>query len=266
MSTDEQDSRAGGSVPQAYRNALFWRWVPAMPKALPSAFVTLLYALGSAADASGRLKFRDGRPIRLAQITAAARADEKDVRRYLAAAEAAGVLGVIGQRKPGKITLYALLLTPAPDWGAAVACLDATKRKRSRPAPFWPEQKSGDPSPEVRDAKSGGPSPQVEPEPANEPRGAVPQSTSGDAATHYLGGRAPQGTQGNAKELPQDVAEVGEQPSVAAATGLQDITQIEDDDSRSEVIRCSVCFGPLITRRGRATVHAHCQTPHLDSA
>ena len=83
MTADDQDARAAGSVPNAYRNALFWRWAPQMPRGLSSSFVTVLYALASAADPAGRVRFRDGKAIRIKDIAAAAKADEKDVRRYL---------------------------------------------------------------------------------------------------------------------------------------------------------------------------------------
>jgi hypothetical protein len=100
--TEQAEQRASGSVPNAFRNALFWRWAPAMPTGLPSSFVTVLYALAAAADPAGKVKFRDGKAIRIKDIAAAAKVDEKDCRRYINAAIAAGVVGVEGEQRPGR--------------------------------------------------------------------------------------------------------------------------------------------------------------------
>ncbi|MFE0376222.1 hypothetical protein ACFW1M_11665, partial [Streptomyces inhibens] len=190
MSTDEQAGQsAGGSVPHAFRNALFWRWAPAMPKGIPASFVTVLYALGAAADTAGRLRFRDGKAIRIKDIAAAVKADEKDVRRYLTAAIAAGVVSIQGEARRGRATLYVLILSPWPDWTAAVASLETTKRK-PRKAPPWVEDeaKNGGVSPEP---ENGGHAPELSAPDPEEERGTRPPLSSGDTPPFGGGGGAP---------------------------------------------------------------------------
>jgi hypothetical protein len=204
------DAPVGGSVPHAYRNALFWRWVPAMPRPLRGAFATVLYAMAAAANPAGQLRFTGGRDIRLSAIAAGAGCDQKDARRYLAAAEAAGVVGVEGERRPGRVTRYALILSPSPDWGAAVAFLEGTRRQRKRPDAPW---HLGGPSPQLAGDNLGGPTPQVEQDQPIEPRGTVPLWTSGDRPPITSGDRPPN-EPGINQEVLHDGAEVVHLPQV----------------------------------------------------
>lgn len=149
MSNDEQD-RASGSVPNAFGNALAWKWSREMPTPLRRGFLTLLYALRAMANASGELRFTgDRQPIRIQDIARAAGASEKDARRYLDAAIRSGAVVVKGERKRGRPTLYVIVPTPWPDWKAAEDYLKSTARKPGkRPAPWSPEPgSSGDRDP-----------------------------------------------------------------------------------------------------------------------
>lgn len=257
MTTNEPESRSGGSVPHAYRNALFWRWVPAMPKAIPTGFVTLLYALSSAANTAGLLKFQNGATIRLSAITAATRGDEKEVRRYLDAAIAAGVVGVVGARGRGKVTLYALILSPNPDWDAALHALEATKKKRSasRPAPVWPDEKIRDPDPELSEPKNGDPDPELSPESEQKVRGPGPRWTSGTRTPNGSGTRTPNNP-GITHEVSHDMADVVALPQPSRAAGA-DKASPSDTETQQGFARCSVCHEPMMRRPGRDT-HAHC--------
>lgn len=263
MSTDEQAGQASGSVPHSFRNALFWRWAPVMPKTLPGSFVTLLYALGSAADTAGRLRFRDGKAIRIKDIAAAVKADEKDVRRYLTAAIAAGVVGIQGESRRGRSTLYVLILSPFPDWTAAAASLEATKRK-PRKAPPWME--NGGVSPELSEPENGGHAPELpDPQPEEE-RGTRPPMSSGDTPP-FGSGDTPPNNPGRAMELPQDMAGAGEQPQVEAAPEHQADPPQEPHDAEQpaehdrDFARCTHCGHHLIHTPGRPTrtTHAHCE-------
>lgn len=257
MSTDEQAQ--SGSVPHAYRNALFWRWVPSMPKGLPGSFVTVLYALAAAADPSGRVRFRDGKAIRIKDIASACKADEKDVRRYLDAAIVAGVVAVQGERRRGVPALYVLVLSPRPDWDAAVSSLDSSKRK-ARKAPPWLGEKNGGVSPELSEPENGGHAPELDPLDRDEERGTRPRLSSGDAPP-FGSGDTPPYIPGRAKELPQEMAEVGGQPQLVGAPELHKIDSLTDqpraDPPPGDFIRCARCHTPMIARPGRTT-HTHC--------
>lgn len=266
VSTDEQESRPGGSVPNAFRNALFWHWVKAMPKALPAGFVTLLYALASGANPAGQLRFKKGDPIRLSAITAATRGDEKEVRRYLDAAICAGVVAVEGGRGRGKVTVYVLLVSPMPDWGAAVASLEATRKKRGRrPMPVWPDEKIRDPDPELHWPENGDPDPELFAESEQEERGPGPRWSSG---TGYPEGSG-SGTPNNpcvTKEVPHETAEVVAQPQVVApAVHLKIIpgggnTEPAEPEAAEPggFVRCETCHERMVPRIGRPNIHAHC--------
>ncbi|TXS26173.1 hypothetical protein EAO71_21560 [Streptomyces sp. ms191] len=226
MSTDEQATRAPGSVPNAYGNAIAWRWAREMPTALRRGFLTLLYALRAIANANGELRFPD-KPIRIQDIAKAAGADEKDTRRYLNAAIAAGVVAVKGEQKRGKATLYTLVLCPVPDWGAAEDVLKTTRRKPGKsPAPWQqPAESSGD-----RDLNQfGGPRPELEPDPEEEVRGTAPRMSSGDRAPNGSGDRAPNNP-GSTQGSSQDAAEVVFKPQVVGAPGPQKIGDEEPQD------------------------------------
>ncbi|QCX81097.1 hypothetical protein C9F11_37570 [Streptomyces sp. YIM 121038] len=263
MSNEEQDTRASGSVPNAFGNALAWKWTRSMPPALRrSGLPTLLYALRAMANAAGQLRFSDGRPIRIQDLAKAACADEKDTRRYLDAAEHAGVLVVVGERRRGRPNLYALVMSPRPDWGAALAHLDATKRTRSgrKSAPWADEQgpKFGGRSPELADPKFGGPPPELTDGTENEVRGTAPRWSSGDRPPLSSGDRPPNNP-GTSQGTSQDGAEVIFQPQVvgSAAPEIDHQDEPRADPPPSDFIRCARCRKPMLPRPGRTT-HAHC--------
>lgn len=252
--SDEQAGPYSGSVPHAYRNAIFWRWAPEMPRGLPSSFVTLLYALGSAADAAGKLKFRDGKPIRIKDIAAAMKVDEKDARRYLNAAIAAGVVVVEGERARGRAALYVLAIVPRPDWGAALASLSGSRRKRDHAAP-WMDEKNGGHTPELSDAKNGGHTPELLGQDDQEERGTHPRTSSGDTPP-FGTGDTPPNNPGNSQEVPQEIVDVGEQPQEGRQRASpQDQFSAQDSTGFT---RCRDCGSPLITLPGQ-TPRALCR-------
>ncbi|MEU9861296.1 hypothetical protein AB0D99_10490 [Streptomyces sp. NPDC047971] len=260
MSTDEQaQGQASGSVPHAYRNALFWRWAPSMPKGLTSSFVTVLYALASAADPAGRVRFRDGKAIRIKDIATACKADEKDVRRYIQAAIVAGVVAVQGEQRRGRASLYVLILSPNPDWDAAASSLSSTRRK-SRQAPPWLSEKNGGVTPELAETENGGHAPELPASDHEEERGTHPRMGSGDTPP-FGSGDTPPNNPGVAKELPQEAAEVVVQPQPSGAFVVHKIDFNQDDEHPeqplADFVRCALCHTPMIPRPGRTT-HTHC--------
>ncbi|MFC4608806.1 hypothetical protein ACFO9E_13400 [Streptomyces maoxianensis] len=271
--TEDQADRASGSLPHAYRNRIFWNWAPAMPAGLSSSFVTVLYALGTAADTAGLVRFKnDGKAIRIKDIAAACKADEKDVRRYLEAAIAAGVVAVEGERRRGRAAVYVLILEPRPDWGAAVDVLATTKRKRAeRKPPPWRvddvpgADENGGRSPELPEGENGGPPPELPPIHHEEERGTAPRMGSGDRPPFGSGDRPPNNP-GSTKELPHETAEVVGQPQVDGAPVLHKIDSREeqtppdghvDDEPPLAFTRCAVCHERMVPRPGRTT-HKHC--------
>lgn len=260
MSTDEQATRASGSVPHAYGNALAWRWSREMPTALRRGFLTLLYALRAIANANGELRFPD-KPIRIQDIAKAAGADEKDARRYMNAGIAAGVIGVKGEQKRGKATLYTLVLNPMPDWGAAEDVLKTTRRKPGKkPAPWQkPSESSGDRDPN----QFGGPRPELQDDEAEEVRGTAPRMGSGDRAPNGSGDRAPNNP-GSTHDSSHDEAEVVFKPQVVGAAGVQKIDSAQEQDHPAAAplgfLRCTRCHERLIPdpRRPERTTHSHC--------
>lgn len=256
-----QDSRAPGSVPNAFGNALAWKWVPAMPTSLRrTRFTTLLYALRAMSNAAGELRFSgDRKAIRIQDIARAIGADEKDARRYLRAAVAAGLVGVKGEQKRGKPTLYVLLLSPYPSWEAAEDALKTSKRKSGKdPAPWQDdEESSGDRAPN----QFGGPRPELPNDQTEEVQGTAPPSSSGDRDPNGSGDRAPNNP-GKAKELPQDMAEDSSPPQVDGADPGEQIDhshqgQDQDGPDRTELGNvaaftfCPECGRRFIPRRNR---------------
>jgi len=130
VSSDEQDRRQTGAVPHAFGNALAWKWTRVMPATCKSGFLTMLYALRQMAAPSGELRFNTGRhaPLKLPDLAKAAGCREKDARRYVDAAIAAGVVVIVGERRRGKATLYQIVVSPWPDWDKAAAHLKSTAR------------------------------------------------------------------------------------------------------------------------------------------
>jgi hypothetical protein len=256
LSIDEQDGRTSGGVPNAFGNALSWRWTRDMSAYLRrSGLPLLLCQLRNMANAAGELAFAsDRRTIRIQDIAKAACADEKDTRRYLEAAIRAGVVTVQGERKRGVPTRYVLLVSPFPDWPAAEDYLKSTARKR---APGWdqPAESSGDSAPNY----IGGQSPELTGGNAEEVRGTAPRWSSGDRAPLGSGDSAPNNP-GVTQELSHDGAEVGFQPQVVGAPDPQDHPPQEDTTGAELApgwIPCERCHDPMLPRFGRRT-HAHC--------
>lgn len=268
MSTDEQASRPGGSVPQAFRVTLAWHWAKDMPRQLRGGFLTALYALTALADASGQVRFnRDKKPIRISDIAVAAGCDQKDVRRYLAAAEASGVVTVLGEKRRGRANLYVILVAPKPDWGAAVACLDSTRRAPRKPPPWVPEtaEKKGGESPELFEPEFGGLTPELWAQSENKVRGTHPRMSSGDSPPNGSGD-SPPNNPGVTQEVSHAMADVVSQPQVVAPAvhlkiipgGGNTAAAEPEPDEPSGFVRCTACHGRMVPRTGRPNIHAHC--------
>ncbi|CAL9502135.1 hypothetical protein [Streptomyces sp. enrichment culture] len=271
MSSDEQDSRSSGSVPNAYGNALSWKWTRAMSTYLRrSGLPLLLCQLRNFANASGEVAFSsDRKPIRIQDIAKAACCDEKECRRYLEAAIRAGVVQVIGERKRGKAARYVIVVHPFPDWQAAEDYLKSTARKPGRRPAAWqqPEGSSGDRAPN----QNGGPRPELTDGTPEEVRGTAPRMSSGDRAPNGSGDRAPNNPGGFPRGS-QDGAGVGFQPQVVGAPDDQiDHQEHHDDAPRDDTAsddpdtwrRCTECRRPILPdpRRPGRTIHARCETP-----
>lgn len=262
MTEDQQ--RAAGSVPHAFRTALFWRWTREMPsgaRALPSGFVTLLYALASASDPSGRLRFRDGAVIKIRDVASAIRADEKDCRRYLQAAVAAGVVVIEGEQKRGRPTRYALVVNPQPDWVAAAVVLNVTRRvRKERKVAPWREEENGGRSPELPEGENGGPPPELTDGTDEKVRGTAPRMSSGGRPPSSSGDRPPY-IPGEPKNYSHDEAEVVDQPQVDGPTGPQNDLPAQGHHNTTPPLgfaRCATCGDRMVPRPGRTT-HTHCQ-------
>jgi hypothetical protein len=258
LSNEEQD-RASGSVPNAFGNALAWKWSREMPTPLRRGFLTLLYALRAMANASGELRFHgDRQPIRIQDIARAAGASEKDARRYLDAAIRSGAVVVKGERKRGKPTLYVIVPTPWPDWKAAEDHLKATARKPGKgPAPWSKDTaSSGDRDPN----RNGSPRPELTDGTADEVRVTATRMSSGDRDPNGSGHRDPNNP-GSTHGSSQETAEVVGQPQVDGAPGTQQTDPHDEhtpDDDTSGWTLCARCQAPMLPRYGRTT-HAHCQ-------
>lgn len=268
MSTDEQATRAAGSVPNAYGNALAWRWSREMPTALRRGFLTLLYALRAMANSSGELRFPD-KPIRIQDIAKAAGAAEKDARRYMNAGIAAGVIAVKGEQRRGKPTLYVLMVDPDPDWGAAEQSLKSSRRPPGKASAPWqkPSESSGDRDPN----QFGGPRPELEAPEAEEVRGTATRMGSGDRDPNGSGDRDPNNP-GITHEVSHDGAGVVFKPQVVGAPDLQkiDSAQEQDHDTAAaepprDFTRCAACHERMVPRPGR-TMHAHCPKPERNAS
>ncbi|MFJ6905579.1 hypothetical protein [Streptomyces griseoluteus] len=215
MHDDEQDPRPG-SVPNAFGNAIAWRWSREMPAGLRrrKGFVLLLYTLRAMASASGELRFQGGRPFRIQDLAAAATIREKDCRRFLEAARLAGLVAVVGQRRRGTPTLYALLVNSHPDWSAAEAYLKGTDRAAGKDAAPWQEPDGSGtrgPNPEL-----GHPRPELGSEDAEEVRAPAAPTGSGRGGPTGSGTRGPN-TPGGFHDGFHEGAGVGGQPQAACA-------------------------------------------------
>lgn len=262
MSDEGQpQGQASGSVPHAYRTKLFWHWAPAMPKGLTSSFVAVLYALASASDPAGYVRFRDGKAIRIKDIAAACKVDEKDARRYLRAAIAAGVVGVKGEQRRGRAALYVLVLLSDPDWGAAVDSLRSTRRKQGHAAPWMKDSENGGVSPELFGTRNGGPTPELQQDPKREERGTHPRLSSGDTPP-FGSGDTPPNIPGVIHGSSHDGAEVVVKAEVVGPSAVEPISQNQEhpDIDPPDFRRCVLCHERLIPdplRPGR-TAHSHC--------
>jgi hypothetical protein len=223
---DTQPPKNGG-IPHSYRLALAWRWIPGMPRELRrrKGFLTALHTLSTMADSNGRTRFADtGQPIRLSQLAAAMGSDEKEARRYLAAAIAAGVLTTEAEPRRGRTTVYKLTLAPSPRWAAAAAVLDVGSRDQTpqrrpegteharadQPAQAPLEGEFGGRVPELSPASSGD-GPPFSPQPV---RGTGPRCSSGDGSPLSSGDGSPNNP-GVPRNLPQEMVEVVPQPQDA---------------------------------------------------
>jgi hypothetical protein len=259
VTSNETESRSGGSVPHVFRQSLSWRWAKEMPRPLRGGFLTMLYALSSLADAAGFVRFaRDRKPVRISDIAVAAGCDEKDARRYLHAAEMAGVVVVEGERKRGRTTLYVIsVVIQNPDWGAAVSALDSTRRK-SRAAPPWlpgDQEKNGGHTPELSTPKNGGHTPELQPQDPEEVRGTHPRMSSGDTPPNGSGDTPPNNP-GITHEVSHDMADVVALPQ-PSGTAAPEKTNRSDNQTQPGWTRCAVCHERMLARSGRDT-HSHC--------
>ncbi|MGK5529345.1 hypothetical protein [Streptomyces sp. URMC 129] len=275
-SEDDTGQPTPGSVPHSWRTALFWRWSRDLRKhrELRDGFLKVLQAIGGAADASGRLRFSgDGKPIKLSAIAAAACVDEKDARRYLEGAEAAGVVRVEGGQGRGRSTLYALVLSPFPDWGGAALMLRCSRRRRPEPAPPpWrdTEKKNGGPTPEPNTAPDetssgdrppnqlGGPTPELPDHDTDSVRGTDPRPSSGDRPPTSSGDR-PRYIPGTTHEQPHDEVSVEPQPPTGAPPTLCPAPPPAAPPAIAvlgAVARCPDCGGNLVTLSGRTACGA----------
>lgn len=245
MSTEEQAT--SGSVPNAFGNALAWKWTRQMPTYVRrSGLPTLLYALRAMSNAAGELRFGDRKAIRIQDIAKAACAAEKDARRYLEAAIRAGVVTTRGQRKRGVPTLYVLLPSPFPNWQAAEDHLRATARKPGKRPAAWQEQpeSSGDRDPN----QFGPPRPELTDGTENEVRVTATRWSSGDRDPNGSGDRDPNNP-GGFTGFSHERAEVVSQPQVDGPTGDEIDHQEEPQDTTTPdrpFARCRECELPLI--------------------
>jgi len=207
---DEQEKP--GSVAHAFGNRVAQNWAPELPRELRAGFLKLLYALRTVARANGTVAGEHS-PYRITQIAAFCGADEKDTRRYLRAAMAAGVVVIPPGEKVtrGKANTYVLLVAPRPNWQAAV---DSLKESRPKPSakrppkpPPWREG-SGD-----QPLNSSGDQP---PNQARTSSGDQPLTQFGGPTPDEFGGPTP-AFSGSTQEQPQEVADVVPQPQDARA-------------------------------------------------
>lgn len=204
-----EEKPASGGVPNAFGNALAWTWAPQMPRPLRQGFLKLLFVLRAIARGDG-LIHGEHSAWRISQIAAASGADEKDTRRYLKAAIAAGVVEAASEPTRGRATSYRLVVTPWPDWEAAARSLEKSgeKRREQRAAkvPPW-RQSSGDRPPNSEGGSSGDRPPNF----GESSSGDRPPTEFGGPTPDEFGGPTPDNS-GSTHDLSQEVAEVVPQP------------------------------------------------------
>ncbi|SOE31707.1 hypothetical protein [Streptomyces sp. OK228] len=266
MSTDEQETRKDGGVPNSFGNALAWTWTRQMPRGLKGGFLCTLYALRAMAAPSGELRFKDGKPIRIQDIAKAAGCREQDARRYMEAGRLAGVVLVDGERRRGRATRYVISPVSWPDWKAAEHYLKGTARRRQEEEPEQSSGHSGTNSPEAGSVHSGtnqiGPQRhELEADDAEGNRSTVARMGSGHSGTNgsvHSGPNNPGVTQGVTHVL----ADVGTQAQVvggsAANSDHSSGNQAKADDEPFG--RCEECHVPLV-RPGRKRCGLHAETP-----
>ncbi|MFM9473976.1 hypothetical protein [Streptomyces scabiei] len=195
----ESEDRVSGAVPHTFRLRMAWQWVPKMPRELrrQKAFLFALQTVAAMADSAGRTRWHiegqedAGRPLRLKELAVAMGSDEKDARRYLAAAIAAGILTTEQAPRRGRTTVYVLLLPPStPRWAAALAVLTAGGAGAVEDDAHA-RSEFGGPSPvldtPVAQASSGDASPNSAGVTASQERGTSPRWSSGDGSPSRTG-------------------------------------------------------------------------------
>ncbi|MFF9146346.1 hypothetical protein ACF1BN_15945 [Streptomyces sp. NPDC014861] len=266
---DEQQHRTG-SVAHAFGNALARQWAPALPRPLTGGFLTVLYALRVLASADGRLRYeRDGKAITLTQIAKAARSDQKDVRDYLEAAVAAGVVAILDDGhgrggKRGRAVMYSLVLCPAPDWerAAGLVWIAQQKKKEQRAAAAARKaakeaeaaQASGDSAPTSTGETSGDSPPTSQGATSGDSAPRSAEEGSGDSAPTRVGGQSPEGVGGQCPDHPgsthvvtHEMAEVVPQPQDAQGRASEKTIPRQQDMHR----RCAAGCGQRIIRLDR---------------
>ncbi|MDX3069269.1 hypothetical protein PV518_45270 [Streptomyces sp. ND04-05B] len=265
---DEQDEHKKGAVPNAFGNALAWKWTRQMPRGLKGGFLTMLYALRAMAAPSGELRFADGKPIRIQDLAKAAGCREHDARRYLDAGIRAGVVLVDGERRRGKPTRYSISsANPWPDWKAADDYLKATARRRTQDDDSGGS--SGRSGTNSGDASSdhGGPN-QIGPqrhelgaeggESVRSTEARMGSVHSGPTGSGHGGPNNPCSSHG----VSQEMADVVPQPQVVGGSSAKnDQSSNQDDDQDEQPFgRCEVCRTPLV-RAGLKRCSAHREAP-----
>lgn len=255
-----QDQRSG-SVAHTFGNLLARKWAPTLPRTLTGGFLTLLYSMRTLASASGELRYtRDRQGITITEITEACRSDQKDVRTYLTAAIAAGVVGVVGQRRRGVATVYSLVVNPSPNWAAAAAVvraaqLDKAEKRAQRAArsAAEPEPQHDVPAADQQPVSSGHRAPMAS------SGGRAPnfeRGSSGDSAPAGFGGQCPDGFGGQCPDhpgsthvLPHEMADVVPQPQ--DVRGHEDESPAHDDGPAPPPLLHTVPDAPSGRHRGR---------------
>lgn len=220
---DTPPDRASGGIPHSFRLRMAWRWVPRMPQELRrrKAFLYALQTIASLADAHGRTRFSDtGQPIRITQLATSMGSREKDARRYLSAAIAAGILTTEQTPRRGRITVYRLVVPfDIPRWDAALAVLDAGADEPQADtehghgaAEFG--RRAPEPAAAAQHLSSGHDRPTSTPVEAEGVRAADARPGSGPRRPFGSGDVPPNNT-GVLKTNPQEMVAVGPQPDVA---------------------------------------------------